>query len=405
MNIFKIISILIIGLLISGSKSKDLYKSAEIQLADDTAKDSTSSITLSFVGDLMCHSTQFNYARVGPDTFDFKPVFAEVKDILESADFAVGNLETVIGGKEIGYTGYPIFNTPEDFLDGLKYAGFDILITANNHSLDKGKKGVLNTLDNIRSYGMEPNGTYTSREDQDSIRIYSKNGISFAMVGYSYTFNGNAETYLINKIDTTSIKKDIQKAKDLNPDFIVAYLHTGIEYEREPSKAQIELTNKVIEYGADIIIQSHPHVAQKIEYFESENSNLQKGFVAYSLGNFISNQRWRYSDTGPILNFEISKNFKTGKVELTELNYLPTWVFKGSTERGREYIVLPSETVFYTDKPEYLSEDDLTLMKESFFDTIEIMEPKYSKTSHLKTLKFDYTGFKERISNLVLLMH
>ncbi len=401
MQFFKVISLLLIVIILTGSKSDLNFNEDE----DQVKRDSIASISLSFVGDLMCHSTQFNYARVGPDTFDFKPVFAEVREILESADFAVGNLETVVGGREMGYTGYPIFNTPEDFLEGLKFAGFDILLTANNHSLDKGRKGVLNTLDNIHKYGMEPNGTYYNEEDQDSIRIYSKNGISFAMIGYSYTFNGSAATYLINKIDSIKIKSDIAKAKKLNPDFIIIYLHTGIEYEREPSQAQVELTDKVIEYGADIIIQSHTHVAQKIEYFESENSNLSNGFVAYSLGNFISNQRWRYSDTGPILNFEISKNFTSGKVELTTLNYLPTWVFKGETERGREYIILPSETAFYEIKPEYLSDKDIELMKESFFDTIEIMEPSQRNSSHVKTLKFDYSEFKSRISNLVLMMH
>ena len=108
--------------------------------------DSIKTISVSFVGDLMCHSTQFNYAYVEEDSFDFRGVFSEVKEYLSSSDFTIGNLETVLGGKELGYSGYPFFNAPDQFLYALKEAGFDFLVTANNLALDLGEDSIRRTI-------------------------------------------------------------------------------------------------------------------------------------------------------------------------------------------------------------------------------------------------------------------
>jgi poly-gamma-glutamate synthesis protein (capsule biosynthesis protein) len=129
----------------------------------------------------------------------------------------------------------------------------------------------------------------------------------------------------------------------------------------------------LIEYGADIIIGGHPHVVQPFDYFKTNNTNLDSGFVAYSMGNFVSNQRWRYSDAGVILNLEISKNIFTDSVFISEINYIPTWVFKGNTERGREYIILPSELSNEDSLYSFLSANDKKLMLEAFDDTKDII--------------------------------
>lgn len=131
--------------------------------------------------------------------------------------------------------------------------------------------------------------------------------------------------------------------------------------------------SKTIEFGADIIIGSHPHTLQPIEYFKLESGNIDSGFVAYSLGNFYSNQRWRYSDGGAILNFTIQKNKNNGNIKLAGVRYLPIWVYKGYTENGSEYIILPTETAFAEKYPAYLSSKDLYLMKESYNDTKAIL--------------------------------
>ncbi|MEK6552403.1 MAG: CapA family protein, partial [Bacteroidota bacterium] len=170
---------------------------------DDT--DSIRTVTISFVGDLMCHSQQFKFAQVSKDSFDFKPVFREIKKYLTEAELTIGNLETTISGKENRYSGYPLFNSPGEYLEALKDAGFDILLTANNHSLDRGKKGVLKTINMIKNKGMESIGSYHSQQDRDSIRVFDINGIKIAILAYTYGLNGNYiannERFLVNVID------------------------------------------------------------------------------------------------------------------------------------------------------------------------------------------------------------
>ena len=131
--------------------------------------------------------------------------------------------------------------------------------------------------------------------------------------------------------------------------------------------------------GADIIIGGHPHVIEPTKFFKTNHTNLDSGFVAYSMGNFISNQRWRYSDAGVILNIKISKNIFTESVSISQVSYLPTWVFKGETEKGREYIILPENINVSDSTFDYLSATDLKLMNEAFDDTKEIITKYNSK--------------------------
>jgi poly-gamma-glutamate capsule biosynthesis protein CapA/YwtB (metallophosphatase superfamily) len=352
-------------------------------------EDSVFSATLCFVGDLMCHSTQFNYARVDADSFDFTGVYSEVKKYLSEPDLTIGNIETVIAGEGKGYSGYPYFNAPDDFIYALKATGFDLLITANNHALDQGWDGVKRTIDVINDFKIHRTGTFISQEDRDSIRIFLVNSIKIAFLAYSENTNGlpipEGKDFVINLIDEDLIKSDIRKAREKNVDVVIVHLHYGPEYNREPSDYQKDIVQKIIELGADIIIGGHPHVIQPFNYFKTNSTKLDSGFVAYSMGNFISNQRWRYSDAGVILNIQIFKNKFTDSVYISEVNYLPTWVFKGQTERGREYIILPShnsaDSTYY-----YLTDQDKKLMKEAFNDTKKIIN-KYSTNNKINLLK------------------
>jgi poly-gamma-glutamate synthesis protein (capsule biosynthesis protein) len=352
-------------------------------------EDSVETATLCFVGDLMCHSTQFNYAKVGVDTFDFTGVYREVKQYLSAADLTVGNLETVIAGKSKGYSGYPYFNAPDDFIYALKDAGFDLLVTANNHALDQGWEGVKRTIDVINQNNIHRTGTFISQEDRDSIRIFDINSIKIAILAYSENTNGlpipKGKDFVINLIDEELIQKDIRKARERGTDIVLVHLHYGPEYNREPSDYQKEIVKKITSFGADVIIGGHPHVVQPVDFFKTDSTKIDSGFVAYSMGNFISNQRWRYSDAGVILNIEISKNILNDSIYISEVNYLPTWVFRGQTDIGREYIILPSQnaddSTYY-----YLTEHDKKLMKESFNDTKEIIH-KYSTNSKIKLVK------------------
>ena len=337
------------------------------------------------VGDLMCHSTQFNYARVNADSFDFTGVFKEVKKYLSEPDLTVGNLETVIAGKKKEYSGYPYFNAPDDFIYALKDAGFNLLTTSNNHALDQGWEGVKRTVDVLNKYKVHRTGTYTSQEDADSLRIFRINSITIAILPYTENTNGisipKEKDFVVKLIDEQKIKEDITKARSKDVDVVLVYLHYGNEYEREPGDYQKEIVQKLIELGADIIIGGHPHVIQPFDYFKTNNSKLDTGFVAYSMGNFISNQRWRYSDAGVILNIELSKNNLTDSVHINNVSYLSTWVFRGNTDKGKEYIILPAQSVDDSTY-KFLSEYDRKLMSQSFDDTKEIIT-KYNRNFKL----------------------
>jgi len=357
--------------------------------SSQSAVDSLMTANLSFVGDLMCHSTQFNYARVDADSFDFTGVFCEVKPFLSDAGLTIGNLETVIAGKTKGYSGYPYFNAPDDFIFALKNAGFDLLITANNHALDQGWDGVKRTIEVINQNKIHRTGTFISEADRDSIRIFMINSITIAILAYTENTNGvtipKGKDFIISLIDEDRIKQDIRKARDKKVDFILVHLHYGQEYLREPDDYQKTIVKKIIDFGADIIIGGHPHVIQPFDYFKTNHTKPDSGFVAYSLGNFISNQRWRYSDAGVILNIQLTKNRFTDSVFISDISYLPTWVFKGNTERGREYIILPSQS-FNDSSYYYLTENDKELMREAFMDTREIIL-KYNKQPNLISIE------------------
>ncbi len=353
--------------------------------------DSISVVSFSFVGDIMCHSTQFKYAKVKEDSFDFKPTYKFIRPIFSGYDFNFGNLETVFAGNQIKYTGYPLFNTPDDFLEGLKYAGFDYLFTANNHSYDRFEKGVRRTIKIVKYNYMETVGTNLSGNSKKYL-IVEKNNISVAVLAFSYGINGfempEGKEYLVNLIDKVEISKQIKNVKNENPDLILVYFHFGNEYSKEPSAYQKDIVKFTIKRGADVIIASHPHVMQPVEFFKTKNGNLDTGFVAYSLGNFISNQRWRYSDASVTLGFEIEKNLISKKVKLKNLSFLPLWVYKGEYEGKPQYIIFPSEIAFYAERIPNLSENDWSMMKESYEDTKSIIMKRTDKIKllHLKEL-------------------
>lgn len=352
-------------------------------------QDSSVSISISVVGDLMCHSPQFQYAQVSKDSFDFSPVYRNVKKYLSSSDFTFGNLETVTAGKEKGgYTGYPFFNTPSSYISALKEVGFDLLVTANNHSLDRSEKGVLKTIDEIKSRNINYVGTYTSQRDRDSIRIFMIRGIRIAFLAYSYGTNGNpipkGKNYLINLINYDLIEKDISSAKLNGAELVLVHFHFGEEYKREPVQFQKDVVNKTIELGADIIIGGHPHVLQPINFYKTKNEKLDSGFVAYSMGNFFSNQQARYKDAGMILTINITKDLLNNKLEISEVNYLPTWVFKGNTSNGKEYVLMPATVV--SDTTIKFSKSENIKMNQSFNDTRYIIT-KYTKNSKIREFR------------------
>ncbi len=349
-------------------------------------QDSIITISISAVGDLMCHSVQYKYAHVEKDSFDFAPVYRYVKNVISNSDFAFGNLETVFSGKNIKYSGYPFFNSPDDFAVPLESVGFNLLSTANNHALDGGEKGLIRTINILKNNGINYNGTFVSQRDRDSVRLFNIKGIKVAFLAYTYGTNGNPipkkKPYCINTIQDTLIKSDILKARADGADIVLVHFHFGTEYKRLPTTYQKDVVENTIKYGADLIIGGHPHVIEPLEYFKTNNAKLDSGIIAYSLGNFISNQRWRYSDAGVILTLNISKNLRSDSVYISSVKYTPTWVFKGIIDGEKHYVILP-ETTNQDSIYNFLDSSNKFKMEQAFSDTKEILTKFTNRNIHL----------------------
>ncbi|MFI5170814.1 MAG: CapA family protein [Chitinophagales bacterium] len=313
--------------------------------ADSTGTDTLIDITISAVGDLMCHSTQYNYARVAPDSFNFVPCFEYILPWLKSPDLLIGNLETTFAGTGIPYSGYPYFNTPDDYATAIKEIGFDFIVTANNHANDNGEKAILRTIGILDGLHLPHTGTYVSENDRDSIRIMNISGIKISILSYTYSTNGldlaEGKPWLVNFCDSALIKRDIINSRGAGAELVVVFYHFGEEYERLPNSYQKDFVNHAIDCGADVILGSHPHVLQPVNYFATKNAKLDTGFVAYSMGNFISNQQDEYTDEGVVINIHIQKNIKTNKIRIERTDYVPTWVYKGKSEVKKLHMVFP----------------------------------------------------------------
>lgn len=361
------------------------------ELVEPEIIDSTITVSFSAVGDIMCHSTQYNYAWVEKDSFDFNPIFKIIGKYLENKDILIGNLETVLAGESKPYSGYPFFNSPNAIARALKNTGFDFLTTANNHANDKGFAGVERTLRELRKINILPLGT-SSLDSSKNYNYFVRKGLRFGLLSYTYGTNYNENALsprkYVSYIDTVKINKDIKKLKKRNTDVIIVLYHFGDEYSKSISKYQSEVVNKTISYGADIILGAHPHIVQQFERFETNNGSLDSGFVVYSLGNFVSNQRWRYSDGGIVFNFDITKNIYTDSVYVSDISYLPIWVFKGKTEEGNEYIILPSENYSDSSYYNFTTKADIDSMKKSYYDNINLLTSKsnYPRIDKLETI-------------------
>lgn len=289
-------------------------------------------VSISVIGDIMCHNSQYNDAYKNGE-YDFSYVFDDIKEHIETADLAIGNLETTFAGKDRGYASYPTFNTPEILAQDLKELGIDVVSTANNHSLDTGYKGIESTIDYLDEAGILHTGTYKSVEDQENIVIKEVNGLKFAFLAYTYGTNGipvpSGREYCINLIDKELIKTHLDLAKNLKPDVICVNMHWGIEYQNSPNAEQEELANFLFENGVDIILGSHPHVLQKMESKEIllSNGELKNGFVIYSLGNFMSGQTKANTRNSIILKLDIIKEGSTGNLRFENIDYIPIYTY------------------------------------------------------------------------------
>lgn len=293
-------------------------------------------VRIAVVGDLMCHSTQFLAAKTATG-FDFRPAFQAVKPYLSAADLTFGNLETVTAGASEKFTGYPTFNTPVEYLDALTDAGFDILTTANNHSLDRRFTGVERTIEALEARGLMHTGTARTAEERDHPLIVTAKGLRLGILAYTYGTNGipmpPGKPFAVNLMDTLVMAEDIRKARAAGAETIAVFLHWGLEYERLPNDNQKAVAEFLARRDVALVMGSHPHVLQPAAWIGAPGNGC---FVIYSLGNFFSGQRRAYTDAGIILQLNLLRDRTTGKVRTADVRFIPTYV---STLNG--YRILP----------------------------------------------------------------
>lgn len=307
----------------------------------------TEKIKLVFAGDIMGHSTQIKAALLPDGTYDYRHCFKYVAPILQQADLAIGNLELTLPGKP-PYTGYPQFRSPDSIAVALKEAGFNLLVTANNHSNDAGKMGVENTIHTIRKLGFHQTGTFLDSLDraQNYPLIIQKGNFKLAFLNYTYGTNGipTKPPVIVNLLDEKQMAADMEKARGFNPDAIIVLVHWGNEYQLVETTYQRQLAKKLFDWGAKIVIGSHPHVVQSIEEITQSGPD-RKGeltLVAYSLGNFISGQIKTYTDIGAMLEVEMEKELPFGTTCLTRTQYIPIFRYVHRAPTSVKYYTLPA---------------------------------------------------------------
>ena len=301
-------------------------------------------LTLMFIGDVMSHMPQVDAARLADGTYDYAPCYRYLAPYIASADICIANMEVPLAGAP--YSGYPQFSCPDAMMSQLFDAGVDVFLTANNHTCDKGAKGIRRTIHVMDSLGIPHVGTWLDSTDyfQRNPLIIDKNGFRIALLNYTYGTNGIPvpKPFMVNMLDSVNIFNDIATARATDADYIIVMPHWGIEYERHQNKAQAGYARYMYECGANMVIGGHPHVVQPITLENKNEQGVAQRVTAYSLGNFVSNQRKRYTDGGIIVKCQLVRD-TTGVIRITDYEYLPYWVFKGVFQGKYQYHILPAK--------------------------------------------------------------
>ncbi|MDQ3108556.1 MAG: CapA family protein [Bacteroidota bacterium] len=362
-----------------GLKGNTSSNSATFIPRESPVQDSVITITISFAGDLMCHTPQISNAKKADGTYDFNPSFKEIAPFLSEADVTMANLECTFAGKGRPYGGYPAFNSPDEYLQAIKNSGIDFLVTSNNHSMDSGEEGLQRTLKKVRENEFGSTGTFDSKRDRDSIRVLDVKGIKVAVLNYTYGTNGAypsaSKKWMLNVADSALVRDDVLRARKMNADIVLVFYHWGIENKQAPVAQQDTMFHWAADAGADLIIGAHPHVLEPVSYFKTAmNAKLDSGIVAWSLGNFLSNQYWRYTDAGVILNLSITKNTVTGKMSMQPFSYVPTWVYRAYDPSLLQHVIVPALWCESDSLPPWIKADSKRKMCEAFSDTRLMMQ-------------------------------
>ncbi len=349
-----------------------LAASVQISFSQDTTR-----VSLLFLGDIMQHDSQIEAAYTATTgKYNYEECFKLLKPYFQSVDLTIGNLELTLGGKP--FKGYPQFSAPDELAVTLKEVGVDVLVTANNHSVDRRKKGLERTIRVLDSLGIQHTGTFRDSAERASTYplLLQKNGFRLALLNYTYGTNGIPVTKpnIVNLIDTAVIRQDLLRARELNPDATIVFMHWGDEYQSQPNPTQRKLAAFCFTHGATLVIGAHPHVLQPMEWNREDNQ-----LVAYSLGNFVSGQRPRYRDGGAMLKVALSKVI-TAEGSFTAIDsadYWLQWVYKKPGAKPA-FKILPVSTVEHS-PARYVNDEVSRQALKTFLDDSRKLLSRYNK--------------------------
>jgi len=283
-------------------------------------------VDLLMIGDMLIHEPVYKSGIQSDGTLNYDHFFENIQEDLEEAEIKIVNQETILGGTELGFSSYPCFNSPQEIGDSEAKAGFNVILHATNHAMDKGYPAIEKTVEfwknnypDIKMLGLNLN-----EEEQNNIQIYEQNGLKIALLNYTYGTNGiplpTDKPYLVNLLDENKVTADITKAKEL-ADFVVVLPHWGTEYQYVPDSLQEKYTKLFSDLGVDLVIGTHPHVLENIETIT--NAEGHEMLVYYSLGNYVSGQTQKDRVVGGMAKVSIEKDYTTNECYITEYELDP----------------------------------------------------------------------------------
>ena len=323
--------VILIAFAVSGNITKNSDKEAPTAQTsavpvneDTTKKEQDAKVTLLAVGDNLIHNTLISAGQQADGSLNYDSLYANIKPEIEKFDIAVIDQETILGGSSFEYTGYPVFNSPWEVGEAAIGAGFDIFNCATNHTMDKGWAGIEKEIEFFSNHKeVVQLGVNANEEGYNKITYYEKNGITFALLNYTYGTNGiplpEDKPWCVNLMDKDKITKDVTEARK-NADCVIVFLHWGTEYSFEVSDYQREYVKLFSDLGVDLVIGCHPHVIEPVEWVTNETTG-KKMLVYYSLGNFISHQIDLENLIGGMAQVTIEK--KNGEIEITSAKFVP----------------------------------------------------------------------------------
>lgn len=309
---------------------------------------SSNKISMITAGDALIHSSVYQDAYISGNSYDFTKMLPSIKNLIQGYDLKYYNQETIIGGKDLGVSTYPCFNSPDEIGDAMLDAGFNVVSLANNHTLDRGERAILYSTQNYwPTKEVMVAGSYDSYENRNKIQVREMNGIKYTLLSYTTSTNGinipYGKNYLVNRYDPEQVKQDIESVKPYT-DVIMVAMHWGEEYTATPVNSQKQIAQYLSDLGVNVVIGTHPHVIEPIEY-------IGDTLVIYSLGNFISAQIGIDRLVGAMVSYDIVKKEDNSiKIENVKANLIYTY-YNGF----RNYYVYPFTELNTNILPNYVS--------------------------------------------------